>query len=77
MNSSYPVTLADLVEIADAACELDVTKQFYIDRPDEQQRLTAIVNRLHDIVERAAGAQAAIYAPDDGSEKRRNTGAAA
>lgn len=68
MNNSYPVALADLIYIADAACELDIAKQFYVDRPDEQQHLTAIVNRLHDIVERAAGAEAAaIYAPVDGS----------
>lgn len=62
------VDLADLILIADAACELDAAKQFYIDRPDEQQRLAAMVERLHNIVERAAGTQAAaIYAPDDGS----------
>lgn len=62
------VDLADLMLIAEAAAELDDTKQFYVDRPDEQNRLAAMVERLHDIVERAAGAHAAaIYAPDDGS----------
>lgn len=68
MNNRYTVTLADLITIADAACELDVTKQFYIDRPDEQKRLAGMVTRLHDIAERAAGEQAAeIYGADDGS----------
>jgi len=48
------VDLADLMLIADAACELDDARQFYVDRPGEQQRLAAMVERMHDIVERAA-----------------------
>lgn len=63
---TYPVDLAALVDIADAACELDVMRQFYVDRPDEQQRLSARVARLHEIVERAAAHDAAlIYGPPE------------
>lgn len=51
---TYPVTLADLVDIADAARDLDETRPFYVDRPDEQQHIAARAQRLHDIVERAA-----------------------
>lgn len=65
---TYRVTLADLVEIADCACELDVMRQFYVDRPDEQERIAGHVERLHEIVERAAAQDAAlIYALGDGS----------
>lgn len=64
----HQVDLADLQLMADAAAELDDARQFYVDRPDEQRRLDAMVERLHNIVERAAGAHAAaIYAQDDGS----------
>lgn len=56
MNSKtrYTVDLADLQLIADAACELDATKQFYVDQPGEQQRLANMTARLLDTVERAA-----------------------
>lgn len=68
--ANYRVDLADLIQIAEAAAEIDETRQFYVDRPGEQRRLAAMVARLHDIAERAAGAhQDAIYAPDDGSER--------
>ena len=56
----YSVDLADLVHIADATCELDEMRRFYVDRPDEQGRISTIVARLHDIVERAAGQHAAL-----------------
>lgn len=68
------VDLADLQLMADAAAELDAVKQFFVDRPDEQQRLGAMASRLHDIVERAAGAhEATPYAPDDGSCRLEHT----
>lgn len=51
---TYPVDLADLVNIAEAARDLDETRQFYVDRPDEQKRIAQRVERLHAIVERAA-----------------------
>lgn len=65
---TYRVTLADLVEFADCAAELDGMRQFYVDNPAEQERIAGHVERLHNIVERAAAQDAAlIYAPDDGS----------
>lgn len=53
-KTRYTVDLADLQLIADAACELDSAKQFYIDQPSEQQRLANMTARLLDTVERAA-----------------------
>ena len=65
---TYTITLADLCQIADAACELDGMRQFYVDRPDEQERIARMVNQLHDMAERAAREDAGrIYAQDDGS----------
>lgn len=61
-KTRYTVDLADLQLIADAACEIDTAKQFYIDQPGEQQRLSNMVARMHDTVERAAQQDAArIY----------------
>lgn len=58
----YHVTLADLLLMADAACEIDATKAFYVDQPCEQMRLAGMVERLHDTIERAAQQDAAkIY----------------
>ena len=62
---TYPVSLADLIAIADAACELDGMRMFYVDRPDEQERLARVVWQLHGIAERAAAHDAAlIYGVD-------------
>lgn len=62
------VDLADLMLIADAAAELDALKMHTVDRADELGRITRLVETLHDMVERIAGAHAAcIYAPADGS----------
>ncbi len=50
---TYPVSLADLILVADAAAELDGMRQFYVDRPD-QQHISRMVAGLHtDIAERA------------------------
>lgn len=51
---TYPVNLADLITIADAAAELDGMRMFYVDRPDEQARIATMVGQLHGLVERAA-----------------------
>lgn len=66
---TYQVTLADLVLFADAAGELDTLKNYVdLDRPEETYRIRAIVERMHDAIERAAGADGdQIYAPDDGT----------
>ena len=64
---TYPVSLSDLITMADAAAELDGMRMFYVDRPDEQQRISRIVSGLHDIAERAANhASGLIYQEDDG-----------
>lgn len=65
---TYPVSLADLVTIADAAAELDGMRMFYVDQPVEQDRISSLVQRLHDMVERAAAHDAVlIYGPDEPS----------
>lgn len=62
---TYTVTLADLIDIADGAAELDGLRMFLV---DQMERVAERVARMHDIVERAAGQDAArIYADDDGS----------
>jgi hypothetical protein len=57
---SYPVSLADLMLIADAASELDGMRMHYVDRPSEQDRIARLVESLHDIAERAAAHDAAL-----------------
>lgn len=52
---TYPVNLADLCSIADAACWLDGYKMHLTDQPDDYRRVTALVERLHNLVEHAAG----------------------
>ncbi len=65
---TYAVTLSDLIDIADGAAELDGMRMFLVDQPDQMERVAERVARMHDIVERAAGQDAArIYAEDDGS----------
>lgn len=54
--TTYPVQLDDLMLIADAAAELNATTAFFVDQPSEQQRIQAMARRLHDIVQRSAGA---------------------
>jgi len=42
-------------------------RQFYVDRPDEQERIARMVAQLHDMAERAAREDAGrIYSLDDG-----------
>lgn len=66
---TYPVSLADLIDIADAACDLDGMKCFYVDQPAVVDQIKARVDRLHSIVERAAGFdQALIYGAPEGVE---------
>lgn len=65
----YFIALSDLVNIADAAADLDGLKQFYVDQPGKMAELAARAVQLHDIVERVGGAHSsAIYGPaDDGN----------
>lgn len=66
---TYPVTLADLIDIADAARDLDESRQFYVDRPGERRQIAARSERLHGIVERAAAHDAhLIYGPAEESD---------
>lgn len=61
---AYPISLADLINIADAAAELDGMRMFYVDQPAEQVRISAMVDQLHSLVERAAVHDAVlIYGP--------------
>lgn len=63
---AYPVSLADLINIADAAAELDAMKTFYVDQPDQQNMIAGRVDQLHNIVQRAAAHDAdLIYAPSE------------
>jgi hypothetical protein len=62
----YAVTLDELQLFADAACELDSYKDTLSDKPDERERIVDMIERIHDTVQRVAGADAHfIYAPDD------------
>lgn len=65
----YRVTLDDLKLFADAGCELDVLKNYEdIDDSSDTNRITVLVERMHDAIQRIAGPDAGeIYAPDDGS----------
>lgn len=66
---TYPVSLSDLVEIAEAASDLDDMKCFYVDQPAVIAQIKKRVDCLHAIVERAAGFdQALIYGVPEGSE---------
>ncbi len=68
----YFITLSDLVNIADAAADLDGLKQFYVDQPDKMAELAARSVQLHDIVERAGGEQAVvIYGAADNAPHER------
>ena len=68
VNYTITITLADLIAIADAACELRIMQDYYVDQPDEQALIRRRVEQLHNILERAAGEHAErIYAMADGS----------
>lgn len=59
---TYSVTLSDLIDIADAAADMDAMKSHLVDQPDQLRHIAARARKLHDIVERAAiGAAARIY----------------
>lgn len=63
---TYRVNLSDLELFADAACELDCYKDTLEDNPAERARIIAMVYRIHDTVERAAGNDSTlVYAPSD------------
>lgn len=63
---TYCMSLDDLTLIADAACELDGCKDLVTDEASAQ-RIEAMVTRMHDAVERAAGvACGMIYHEEDG-----------
>lgn len=51
---TYPVNLADLELFTDAAAELDTMRRFYIDQPGEQVRISGMVRRMYDAIERVA-----------------------
>lgn len=61
---TYPVNLADLITIADAARELDAMRAHYVDQPDEQQHIGRRAKQLNDIVARAALGDAVLIYGD-------------
>lgn len=61
---TYRMNLDDLTLMAEAACLLDEYKDTFA-HGDARQRIVAMVTRVHDAVERAAGPAAAIIYPDD------------
>lgn len=62
---SHVICFTDLVMVADAACELDAYKD-HLHGSSERDRIKRLVDALHRMVERVAGADAnLIYAPDD------------
>lgn len=78
MNTRYTVGQADLITIADAACELDGMRQFYVDQPSEQERIARMVSSLHNLVERAAEHDTKlIYGPAEGMTPLENAEPAA
>lgn len=63
---TYQVTLADLIMFADAACDLDGLQGLIQYNPAERERIADMAQRMHDTVERAAGAEAfEIYGADE------------
>lgn len=65
---TYPVSLADLIVIADAACHLESYRHMLVDNPAEQVIVQRHIQQLHDIAERAAAHDAVlIYGADDGA----------
>lgn len=69
----YQITLDDLKMFADAVCELDTLNSFAAEvcnaPVEEVQRVTYLVERMHEVIERIAGPQAGeIYAPEDDPE---------
>lgn len=61
----YPVGLDDLMLFADAGCELDSYKDTLADNPAEQARIVAMVERIHDTVERVAGVAGGMIYQDE------------
>jgi fructose-1,6-bisphosphatase/inositol monophosphatase family enzyme len=67
-NDGYQVTLADLIDIADAACHLADYQNMLVDKPAEQAAVRMYETKLHDIAQRASGnADVVIYGKKDGS----------
>lgn len=61
---TYPVSLSDLMLVADAACEMDCYKDHLTGA--ERERVLALRDSLHDLAERAAELDAVlIYGPED------------
>lgn len=61
---TYPCNLADLILFGDCAAELDSYKHCLAIPQLDRERIAAMVERLHDAVERIAGADAGlVYGP--------------
>lgn len=66
---TYHVNLADLELFADAASELDDYKEHLSDKPAGRARIISMVERMHETIGRAAGAdEKLVYGePDEAS----------
>jgi hypothetical protein len=68
-NEGYQVTLADLIDIADAACHLSGYQMMLVDNPSEQTAVRTYEHKLHEIAARASGrAEPLIYGNADGTQ---------
>ncbi|MCU0810149.1 MAG: hypothetical protein MUE59_03785 [Thiobacillaceae bacterium] len=54
MTPPTRIDLADMMLLSDAADQIALCVQFYVDQPAEQQRLRAMYLRIKELVERAA-----------------------
>ncbi|MCD6706427.1 MAG: hypothetical protein LT080_08245 [Thiobacillus sp.] len=63
---TYPCNLADLILFGDCAAELDSYKHCLTIPQADRDRIAAMVERMHDAVERLAGADAwLVYGPEE------------
>lgn len=66
---TYPCNLSDLILFGDCAAELDSYKHCIAVQEADRERIAAMVERLHDAVERLAGADAwLVYGPEETAE---------
>lgn len=67
---TYPCNLDDLVLFANATAELDSYKHCLAIPQADRDRIAAMVERLHDAVERLAGADGKlIYGPEESEDE--------
>lgn len=64
--AEYRITFADLIEIADAACDLDGYTGLLVDHPADIALVKRRVERLHNLIQRVLGEDEwLIYGKDE------------